>query len=86
MPLGLTPLSEPAQAITGDAFNENRVSLGHLSPSVASMADLEAALALFEARGVPHGEINSLTPFGIALLALRDPGNIQVELTAPPTA
>lgn len=86
MLLGLTLPSDPAQAIAGDAFNQNRISLEHLSLRVASMADLEVARALYEARGVPQGEINSLTPFGIAVLALRDPDNIQVELTVPPTA
>ena len=46
------------------------------------MADLAAAADLFNARGVPHGEIKPLEPFGIAVLAFRDPDNIQVELTA----
>lgn len=32
--------------------------------------------------GVAHDEIKPLEPFGIAALALRDPDNIQVELTA----
>jgi len=81
--LGLTPPPDPAQAIAGDAFNENRIGLDHLSLSVASMADLEAAVALCDAKSVPHGEIKPLEPFGIAVLALRDPDNIQVELTAP---
>ena len=47
------------------------------------MAELEAAASLFDARGVSHGEIMSLEPFNIAVLAFRDPDNIQVELTAP---
>ena len=47
------------------------------------MADLEAAVALCDAKSVPHGEIKPLETFGIAVLALRDPDNIQVELTAP---
>jgi hypothetical protein len=29
------------------------------------------------ARGVSHGEIKPLEPFGIAVLAFRDPDNIQ---------
>jgi hypothetical protein len=32
---------------------------------------------------VAHGEIKPLEPFGIAVLAFRDPDNIQLELTAP---
>lgn len=81
--LALTPPPDPTRAITGDSFDENRIGLDHLSLSVASMADLEAAASLFDAQGVSHGEINPLAPFGIAVLAFRDPDNIQVELTAP---
>jgi len=81
--LALTPPSDPTQAIPADAFNENRVGLDHLSLSVATRADLEAAARLFDERGVSHGEIKPLEPFGIAVLAFRDPDNIQVELTAP---
>jgi catechol 2,3-dioxygenase-like lactoylglutathione lyase family enzyme len=80
--LALTPASDPSQAIAGDRFNENRIGLDHLSFSVGGMAEMEAAAALLDARGVPHGAINALDAFGIAVLALRDPDNIQVELTA----
>jgi catechol 2,3-dioxygenase-like lactoylglutathione lyase family enzyme len=83
--LALTPPPDPAQAISDDRFNENRVGLDHVSFSVASMADLEAAVQLLDAHGVSHGAINPLEPFGIAILALRDPDNIQIELTAPLT-
>ena len=81
--LALNPPPDPAQAIPADQFSENRIGLDHLSLSVASMADLEAAASLFDAHGVSHGEIKSLEPFNIAVLAFRDPDNIQVELTAP---
>ncbi len=81
--LALNPPPDPAQAIPADQFSESRIGLDHLSLSVASMADLHAAVALFGAQGVPHGEIKPLEPFGIAVLAFRDPDNIQVELTAP---
>ena len=46
---------------------------------MTGMVDMEAAAALFEARSVPHGANNPLTPFGIAVLAFRDLDNIQVE-------
>jgi catechol 2,3-dioxygenase-like lactoylglutathione lyase family enzyme len=81
--LALNPPPDPAQAIPADQFSENRIGLDHLSLSVASMADLTAAASLFDAKGVSHGEIKSLEPFGIAVLSFRDPDNIQVELTAP---
>jgi glyoxylase I family protein len=76
--MGLRPVA-PA----GDRFDEDRVGLDHLSFSVASRADLEAAVRLLDERGVPHGEIATLDGFGIHILPFRDPDNIQVELTAP---
>lgn len=83
MLLALTPPPDPDQAIAGDRFNENRVGLDHLSLGVTSRADLEAALAVLDEHAVPHGDIAELEPFGIAILAFRDPDNIQVELTSP---
>ena len=41
--LALNPPPDPAQAIPADRFTENRIGLDHLSLSVASMADLQAA-------------------------------------------
>jgi glyoxylase I family protein len=76
--LGLRPVAPP-----GDRFEENRVGLDHLSFSVASRADLEAAERLFDERGVPHGPITRLAGFGIDILPFRDPDNVQLELTAP---
>jgi catechol 2,3-dioxygenase-like lactoylglutathione lyase family enzyme len=81
--LVLTPPADPDQAISDDTFNENRIGLDHVSFSVASMADLEAAAKLLDENGISHGEIKPLTPFGIAVMAIRDPDNIQIELTAP---
>ena len=76
--LGLRPVA-PA----GDRFDEDRVGLDHLSFSVGSRAELEAAVRLFDERGVPHGEISRLDGFGIDILPFRDPDNVQLELTAP---
>jgi catechol 2,3-dioxygenase-like lactoylglutathione lyase family enzyme len=81
--LALNPPPDSAQALPADRFSESRIGLDHLSLSVGSLADLQAANALFDARGITHGEIKPLEPFGIAVLAFRDPDNIQVELTAP---
>ena len=76
--MGLRPVA-PA----GDRFDEDRVGLDHLSFSVGSREELDAAARLFDERGVPHGEIRTLAGFGIDVLPFRDPDNIQVELTAP---
>jgi glyoxylase I family protein len=76
--LGLRPVAQ-----AGDRFDEDRVGLDHLSFSVGSHAELEAAKQIFDEKGVPHGEIRPLPSFGIYVLPFRDPDNIQVELTAP---
>ena len=84
--VALTPPSDPSQAIENDRFNENRVGLDHVSFAVESHADLERAAALLDEQGIEHGEINDLAPFGIYVMAFRDPDNIQLELTAPHAA
>jgi catechol 2,3-dioxygenase-like lactoylglutathione lyase family enzyme len=76
--LGLRPV-----APEGDRFDEDRVGLDHLSFSVATRAELDQAVRLFDERGIPHGEIKTLPSFGIHVLPFRDPDNIQIELTAP---
>lgn len=82
--LALTPPPDPTQALIDDRFNENRVGLDHISLAVENRAVLETAAALFEAKGISHGEINDLGPdLAIYVLAFRDPDNIQLELTAP---
>lgn len=79
--LGLTAPYDPASAPADDRFSEHRAGLDHLSFSVASRADLEEAIQLFDAKGISHGEINDIGRFYV--LAFRDPDNIQLELTAP---
>lgn len=82
--LVLAPPPDPAQAINDDRFNENRIGLDHVSFSVGSRDDLEAGARLLDGAGVERGEIRDLGPaFGIYVMALRDPDNIQLELTAP---
>ncbi|HEU5085898.1 MAG TPA: VOC family protein [Roseiflexaceae bacterium] len=68
-----------------DRFDEMRTGLDHISFAVPARADLERALEVLDEHGVPHGEIAELAPFGIAILAFRDPDNIQLELSAPLT-
>ena len=76
--LGLRPTA-PA----GDRFDADRVGLDHLSFGVASRAELEQAVKLFDDNGVKHGAITRLDGFGIDILPFFDPDNIQLELTAP---
>lgn len=67
--------------VANDRFDEDRVGLDHLSFGVNSLADLEGAVQMLEARGVDHSGIKDL---GVAhLLEFRDPDNIALELWAP---
>ena len=79
--LGLGPPPDPTHAPPADRFSEHRVGLDHLSFGVGSVAELEQAVALFDAEGISHGEIKDIGRFFV--LAFRDPDNIQLELTAP---
>ncbi len=81
--LGITPPWDASQAIGNDHFSPNRVGLDHLSFGVANRAELNKAAALLEERGVEHGEVRDLPPFGITILSFNDPDGIQLELTAP---
>ncbi len=83
--LAITLPSDPDAPIPDDdRFSENRIGLDHISFSVGSLAELEAAAAYFDAQGVTRGEIRNLgSGFGIYVMAVRDPDNIQLELTAP---
>ncbi len=80
--IGLRP-TDASRRDAKDTFDPFRVGLDHLSFSMGSKAELEAARATLDEWGVPRGEISDLVPFGIALLPFRDPDGIQVELTAP---
>ena len=76
--LGLRPVAE-----AGDRFRSTRVGLDHLSLAVGSAAELDAVVARLDAAGVEHGEVMPLSGFGIAILSVQDPDDINLELTAP---
>ncbi len=78
--IGLRPVDS---ARAGDRFDPFRCGLDHLSFGVASKAELAAAAQAFEERGVEHGGITDLPPFGIAVLPFKDPDGVALELTAP---
>lgn len=77
--LGLRPAAKG-----GDRFDEDRVGLDHLSMSVDSRADLDAAAAHLDELGVGHEPVKDTG--GGFLLELRDPDGIALELFAPPAA
>ena len=81
--LGLRTGPDPSKAPSGDRFDPNRIGLDHLALSVSSKAELETALELCTAKGVPCGEIVDFgSQFGFYVLMLEDPDGIQIELTA----
>src|SRR5262245_22509013 len=76
-------LRDQGSAESHDRFDEFRVGLDHISFAVASREDLDRAVQILDQRDVPHGEIEDLgRDFGLYVLAIRDPDNIQLELTA----
>ncbi len=81
--LGVTLPSDAAAPVPADDhFSENRIGLDHVSLAVGSLAELEAAAAYFDAQGITRGKIRDLgSGFGIYVMAVRDPDNIQLELT-----
>jgi glyoxylase I family protein len=78
------PSDANAPVPADDRFSENRIGLDHVSLSVGNLTGMEAAAAYFDAQGITRGEIRDLgSGFGIYVMAIRDPDNIQLELTAP---
>ena len=71
----LRPVDEE-RATAADRFDPFRVGLDHLSFSVPSRADLDAATRLLDERGVEHGPIRELAPLGLSFLAFFDPDGI----------
>lgn len=67
-------------ANSGEAAAECRTGLDHLAFSVGDAEELAVWKSRFEDVGVVHSEIKD-TPFG-ALIVLRDPDNIQLEVFA----
>src|SRR5680860_746385 len=64
-----------------DSFDEDRVGLDHVSFAVASRAELDAAVALLDERGVGHDGVKDIGAGFI--LEFRDPDKIALELFAP---
>lgn len=64
-----------------ERFDECRTGLDHVAFHVADRAELDAWLGHFDRQGVRHtGITESKEPFPYAVLVLRDPDNIQLEL------
>jgi glyoxylase I family protein len=81
--LGLRTGPDAERARSDVRFDPNRVGLDHLSISVASRSELEAAARLCDERSVTHGEIVDLSAFKLYVMMVEDPDGIQIELAAP---
>jgi catechol 2,3-dioxygenase-like lactoylglutathione lyase family enzyme len=76
--LGLRPVA-PA----GDRFDADRIGLDHVSFRVASVDELHAAVGRLDAAGIEHGEVTDLPPFGLVILSVQDPDDVNLEFAAP---
>ncbi len=76
--LGLRPVAPP-----GDRFDPDRVGLDHVSFRVASVDDLHRAVTRLDAAGIAHGEVTDLPPFGLVVLSVQDPDDVNLEFAAP---
>lgn len=65
----------------GEAFDERRVGLDHVAFRVGGVEDVHNLKRRFEALGVDHTEVRE-TASGAAMITLRDPDNIQLEVFA----
>lgn len=65
----------------GERSEEVRTGLDHVAVHVETRSELDRWVEHFDRLGVPHGEIcESTAPFPYALVAFRDPDNIQLEM------
>jgi glyoxylase I family protein len=71
------------QANAGEAFDECRTGLDHVSFGVGTRDELTAWLSRLDELGIEHTGIrDELTPFPYSTVVFRDPDNIQLELFA----
>jgi glyoxylase I family protein len=75
--IGLTRHDHPDAAAE---FSERRPGLDHLAFGVESQDELEEWAARLDAAGVVHSGVKVTPTTGSALIAFRDPDNIQLEV------
>lgn len=80
----LVGLSRHRAAEADEPFDERRPGLDHLALEVADRDSLERWARRFDQLGVAHADIKPGAVPGSALLAFRDPDNIQLELISLP--
>ena len=74
--LGITTHNHPD---ADTEFSERRTGLDHIAFAVESQEQLEAWAARLDAAGIPHSGVKITPATGSALIAFRDPDDIQLE-------
>jgi glyoxylase I family protein len=82
-PCGLVVTAVTHAEGDASAFDERKVGLDHVAFCVSDLAALEAWAKRLDALGVTHSGVQDVQgDRGGPLIVLRDPDNIQIELTA----
>ncbi len=68
---------------SGEPFDERRSGMDHVALTVGTAEDVNALKERFDQLGVVASEVKSSTT-GTALITLRDPDNIQIEVFGGP--
>ncbi len=76
---GLTLTLTAHEQQTGEPFDERRAGLDHIAFNVGSAEAVQELKGRFEERGVVHSEVKQAAS-GSAMITLRDPDNIQLEV------
>ena len=64
---------------SGETFDERRPGMDHVALQVASSDEVKALKDRFAQLGVDHSEVKAGSS-GTAMITLRDPDNIQIEV------
>ena len=76
---GLTLTLTRHEQQSGETFDERRPGMDHVALQVSSADEVKALKDRFAELGVNHSEVKA-TSGGTAMITLRDPDNIQVEV------
>ncbi len=76
---GLTLTLTAHEQQTGEPFDERRAGLDHIAFNVGSAEAVQELKGRFEQLGVVHSEVKEAAS-GSAMITLRDPDNIQLEV------
>ncbi|MGH9278820.1 MAG: VOC family protein [Acidimicrobiales bacterium] len=80
---GLTLALTSHDQQSGEAFDERRAGIDHIAFNVGGVEAVQELKSRFERLGVVHSEVKHPKP-GTAMITLRDPDNIQLEVFGGP--